>query len=131
MSAPPDEHLNLIYNAVDVGITTSNGEGWGLVPFEHALCRKPQVVPDHTSCRDIWKNSGMLIEVAAWITDKDLGVERGIVDYKHAAKLLSDLYDDKDLCKEIGDKCYQVTQNPSFRWDKVAEGFNKALQEVA
>lgn len=131
MSAPPDTHLNLIYNAVDVGITTSNGEGWGLVPFEHALCKKPQVVPNHTSCRDIWKGAAMLIDVAAWITDKDLGVERGIVNFKHAAELLGELYDDKDLCNEVGDKCYEVTQNPSYRWDKVAEGFNKALQEVA
>jgi len=131
LSAPPDTHLNLIYNAVDVGITTSNGEGWGLVPFEHAMCKKPQVVPNHTSCRDIWKGAGMLIDVAAWITDKDLGVERGIVDFQHAAKLLGELYEDKDLCKEVGDKCFEVTQNPSYRWDKVAEGFNKALQEVA
>ena len=39
-AAPPDEALNLIYNACDVGINTANGEGWGLVPFEHAMCQK-------------------------------------------------------------------------------------------
>ena len=39
MAAPPDEQLNLIYNAVDIGINTANGEGWGLVPFEHAMCK--------------------------------------------------------------------------------------------
>jgi hypothetical protein len=130
MDAPPDEHLNLIYNAVDVGINTANGEGWGLVPFEHAMCRKPQIVPDHTSCRDIWKGKGLLINVAAWVIDKDLGVERGIVDYKHAAELLDTLYEDETYRKKVADDCFEVTQNPSYRWDKIAEGFSKAMEAV-
>ena len=128
LSAPPDEQLNLVYNAVDVGINTADGEGRGLVPFEHAQTRKAQIVPNHTSSADIWKNSAELIDVGAWITDKDLGVERGVIDYKHAAELLNKLYEDKEYRKEIADKCYEVTQNPSYRWDKVAEGFNKAME---
>jgi len=128
IAAPPDEQLNLIYNAVDIGINTANGEGWGLVPFEHAMCKKPQIVPAHTSCKDIWKNKGLLIDVAAWVTDKDLGVERGIINYKHAAVLIQLLYEDEDYRNEVGANCYQVTQNPSYRWDKIAEGFTKAME---
>jgi len=131
MTAPPDEFLNIIYNAVDVGINTANGEGWGLVPFEHALCRKPQIVPNHTSCQDIWKSKGLLINIGAWITDKDLGVERGIIDYKHAAELLNSLYEDEEYCKKIADQCYEVTQNPSYRWEKVSEGFIKAMEVLS
>ena len=128
MAAPPDEQLNLIYNAVDIGINTANGEGWGLVPFEHAMCKKPQIVPAHTSCQDIWKDKGLLIDVAAWVTDKDLGVERGVINYKHAAELIQKLYEDEAYRKKVGDDCYQVTQNPSYRWDKIAEGFTKAME---
>ena len=130
MQAPSDERLNLIYNAVDVGINTANGEGWGLVPFEHAMCKKPQIVPNHTSCKDIWKGKGLLIDVAAWITDKDLGVERGIVNYKHAAELIQELYEDKGYRESVAEQCYEVTQNPSYRWDKIAEGFQKAVEVV-
>jgi glycosyltransferase involved in cell wall biosynthesis len=128
MGAPPDEQLNLIYNISDVGINTANGEGWGLVPFEHALCRKPQIVPNHTSCKDVWQGKGLLIDVAAWITDKDLGVERGIIDYKHAAELLNKVYEDKDYRKKVADDCFEVTQNPSYSWERVAEGFTKAME---
>ena len=128
MAAPPDEQLNLIYNAVDIGINTANGEGWGLVPFEHAMCKKPQIVPAHTSCQDIWIDKGLLIDVAAWVTDKDLGVERGVINYKHAAELIQKLYEDEAYRKKVGDDCYQVTQNPSYRWDKIAEGFTKAME---
>lgn len=128
LSAPPDEQINLIYNAVDVGINTANGEGWGLVPFEHAMCKKPQIVPAHTSCKDIWKDKALLIDVAAWITDKDLGVERGIVNYLHAAELLNDLYEDEVYREKVAQDCFEVTQNPSCRWDRIAEGFNKAME---
>ena len=41
------ERLNLIYNACEVGINTSTGEGWGLVSFEHAQLAR------HKSCRAI------------------------------------------------------------------------------
>ncbi len=131
IAAPPDEQLNLIYNAVDVGINTANGEGWGLVPFEHAMCKKAQVVPAHTSCKDIWENAAPLINIGAWITDKDLGVERGVVDFKHAAEILDKLYKDKEYRESVAESCYEVTQNPAYRWHKIAEGFEKAMEVLA
>ena len=130
-NAPPDELLNRIYNACDVGINTADGEGWGLIPFEHASCRKAQVVPNHTSCRDIWKGKALLTDVAAWVRDKDLGVERGIIDVKDAAAQLTKLYNDKEFKEQVADDCYAVTQNPSYRWDRIAEGFEKAMEEVS
>jgi glycosyltransferase involved in cell wall biosynthesis len=130
-NAPPDELLNRIYNACDVGINTADGEGWGLIPFVHASCRKAQVVPNHTSCRDIWKGKALLTDVAAWVRDKDLGVERGIIDVKDAAAQLTKLYSDKEFKQQVADDCYTVTQNPSYRWDRIAEGFEKAMEEVS
>jgi len=130
-NAPADELLNLIYNASDVGINTANGEGWGLVSFEHAACKKPQVLPNHTSFAEVWKNKALLADVAAWIYDKDLGVERGIVDIKDMANKMTSLYEDKELTEKVANDCYEVTTNPSYRWDKIAEGFEKAMEEMS
>jgi D-inositol-3-phosphate glycosyltransferase len=41
-----DEDINMFYNAADVGITTADGEGWGLCHFEQMGVGVPQVVPD-------------------------------------------------------------------------------------
>jgi len=41
-----DEEINLFYNATDVGISTADGEGWGLCQFEQMGVGVPQVVPD-------------------------------------------------------------------------------------
>jgi glycosyltransferase involved in cell wall biosynthesis len=41
-----DEEVNLFYNAADAGITTADGEGFGLCQFEQMGVGVPQVVPD-------------------------------------------------------------------------------------
>ncbi len=41
-----DEDVNMFYNLADVGITTADGEGWGLCQFEQMGVGVPQVVPD-------------------------------------------------------------------------------------
>lgn len=49
-TAPPnmlsDEGINQIYNMCDVGINTSDGEGFGLCQLEHMYTGAPQVVTD-------------------------------------------------------------------------------------
>jgi glycosyltransferase involved in cell wall biosynthesis len=41
-----DEEINMFYNAADAGISTADGEGWGLCQFEQMGVGVPQVVPD-------------------------------------------------------------------------------------
>jgi glycosyltransferase involved in cell wall biosynthesis len=130
MSAPTDSYLNKIYNATDVGINTAEGEGWGLVSFEHASCRKPQIVPNHTACRDIWEEAGELADIATWIVEKDLGVERGLVDVNHVVELLNNLYYNKESYDEVAAACYAVTQRPEYRWDSVAAGFCQVISDL-
>ena len=43
-----EQQINLLYNACDVGINTSMGEGWGLISFEHGATGAAQIVPAHT-----------------------------------------------------------------------------------
>lgn len=130
LAAPSDELLNTIYNACDIGINTADGEGWGLVSFEHASCKKPQVVPAHTACKDIWENAAELIPISTWVVDKDLGVERGLINVSAAAARMTDLYYDKFTYDEIAEECFKVTQRPEYRWESVAAGFNAAIKDM-
>ena len=41
-----DEDINMFYNVADVGISTADGEGFGLCQFEQMGVGVPQVVPD-------------------------------------------------------------------------------------
>jgi glycosyltransferase involved in cell wall biosynthesis len=54
-TSPPnvvgDEGINQLYNVADIGINTSDGEGFGLCQLEHMLTGAPQVVTDVGSYR--------------------------------------------------------------------------------
>lgn len=54
-NAPPnlwsDEAINQIYNVSDIGINTSDGEGFGLCQLEHMYTGAPQIVTDVGSYR--------------------------------------------------------------------------------
>jgi len=47
----PDEGINQIYNATDIGVNTSDGEGFGLCQLEHLYTGAPQIVTDIGSYR--------------------------------------------------------------------------------
>ena len=130
LHAPDDSVLNLVYNAVDIGINTSDGEGWGLVSFEHASCCKPQIVPNHTACKDIWKDKALLIDVAEWYVDKDLAVERGVISVPHAAELMMTLAKSPKVYNEVAQNCYAETKKDFYDWATVANGFNSAIKHL-
>jgi hypothetical protein len=54
-TAPPtsisDDGMNQIYNMCDIGINTSDGEGFGLCQLEHLYTGAPQVITDVGSYR--------------------------------------------------------------------------------
>lgn len=55
------EEINYLYNACDVSLTTTSGEGWGLIPCEISLCGKPQIIPNNTSHPEIFEKTIKLI----------------------------------------------------------------------
>jgi glycosyltransferase involved in cell wall biosynthesis len=60
-TAPPntlnDEGINQIYNMCDIGINTSDGEGFGLCQLEHLYTGAPQIVTDVGSYRSFLPTS--------------------------------------------------------------------------
>ena len=130
---PPNvsvDMLNTIYNACDVGINTCKGEGWGLVNFEHAACGVPQVVPDHTSCKEIFEGYGELIRYDHVDVDTNYGREMPCPSSEHLVEILDQLYEVPEICDEIGEKCYQRATDPQFSWDTVASQFGGIFEDV-
>ena len=79
LPAVGDEVLNWIFNACDVGINTSVGEGWGLVNLEHAATGAAQVVPRHSACEELWTGSALLLEPCMSLTSERILTEGKIV----------------------------------------------------
>jgi glycosyltransferase involved in cell wall biosynthesis len=131
--APPNvdvEMLNDIYNAVDVGVNTCKGEGWGLVNFEHAACKVAQVVPDHTSCKEIFDGYGKLIRCDHVDVDTNYGREMPCPSVEHLTEILVELYENRKELDAVAQACYERATDEAFNWDTVAAQFDDAFQEV-
>ena len=130
---PPNvsvDMLNTIYNAVDVGVNTCKGEGWGLVNFEHAACGVAQVVPDHTSCTEIFEGYGELIRCDHVDVDTNYAREMPCPSSDHLVEILDQLYEVPEICDKIGQLCYQRVTDPQFSWDTVASQFGGIFEDV-
>lgn len=130
---PPNvsvEMLNTIYNACDVGVNTCKGEGWGLVNFEHAACGVPQVVPDHTSCKEIFEGYGELIRCDHIDVDTNYAREMPCPSSDHLAEILNELYQDQSTREWVGQRCRERVMDSQFSWDTVASQFGGIFEEV-
>jgi len=124
----PVEILNTIYNAVDVGVNTCKGEGWGLVNFEHAACRVAQVVPDHTSCKEIFDGYGKLIPNEHVDVDMNFARELPCPSPRGLTDILNELYENRDELDRVANACYKRATQKKFDWDTVASQFDEIFQ---
>ena len=70
MGEMSDEDLCGLYNAADLYLTTSLGEGWGLGVTEAMACHTPVAMPCHTSLKEI----GEQIATPIWLPLEEGGV---------------------------------------------------------
>jgi glycosyltransferase involved in cell wall biosynthesis len=125
----PIEKLNKVYNAVDIGLNTCIGEGWGLVNSEHAATGVAQVVPDHTSLKEIF-NDIPRITCNGSETDRNYGLERLLPDPGSLAEILNYYYEDRNALKAAGNWCYERIHEKQFTWPVITKKMLRIVNEV-
>ena len=133
VDGPPSvelEMLNTIYNAADVGVNTCKGEGWGLVSFEQAACAVAQVVPGHTSCKEIFEGYGQLIRCDHIDTDTNFGREMPCPSTDHLAEILTDLYNNPVKLEATAELCYQRALEKQFTWEVIGSQFAGIFEDA-
>lgn len=126
----PDERLNLIYNASTVGLNTSLGEGWGLTNVEHAITGAPQVVPDHSSCRELFEDCGLLVPTSQDICFEQTLTFGKLVKPEDVAEKLELLYTKPELGKELADKALAKFLSPEYSWKNVARRWDNLFRSI-
>jgi glycosyltransferase involved in cell wall biosynthesis len=126
-----DEQLNLLYNACDVGLNTSMGEGWGLVSFEHAATGAVQIVPDHSACREIWNGRGELIPISRSYIPEFSILEMSEVSADSVAQSLQKLYSNPEHQQALAVAGYELTQRDEYSWDSIAKQFDHLFASIA
>ena len=119
-----DKEMNFVYNACDVGINTSIGEGWGLCSFEHAYTGGVQIVPDHSACSEIYtSDESEFIDSEAFITQDFIMTIGELPYYSSAASKIAKLsHETYRMYKR--DKTINKFHNPQFHWSFQIEIFH-------
>jgi glycosyltransferase involved in cell wall biosynthesis len=136
----PDEILNGIYNAADVLLSTTQGEGWGL-PLTEAMTTKTLVMaPNHTALSEILNTTAITpgtslpqllrqpvrgIPLAAGTTKSewvnhgatDLERFRPLTNIDAAVQKLLWVYDHPERVRPIINRAYRWAKN--LTWDSV------------
>ncbi|MGB8814965.1 MAG: glycosyltransferase family 4 protein [Paracoccaceae bacterium] len=122
--------LNAIYNAADVGVNTSNSEGWGLVAFEHAATGAAQILPDTQVLRSLWEDSAVFLPAVATMTytsDHTTGV---VVSPHHLAASLEKLYSDAEWRTKMAECAFSRAADPKLRSDVVTEQWRVTFDSI-
>ena len=131
-----EDGLNELYNAADLVLSTSLGEGWGLACSEGAAAGCQVAVPDHTSLACIeskFRELGQIGQIRllpvspiAIANPMDLGRLRYPVDIEKSAEIIKDIIANKNpspACA-IGTR-FILNDNVKewLSWDRIAGDF--------
>lgn len=134
-SGAPVDQLNRIYNACDVYLTTTRGEGWGLGVTEAMACRLPVICPLNSSFSEITDNGNRawLLENQYPIADRADNIIRGQVDPDEVADQLETVFRDRESLstmyyyKKINAASKYVE---TLHWEGIAQRWAEVFKEV-
>lgn len=144
------EVLNKIYNASDVLLTTTLGEGWGFINTESMAVKRPIVAPANTSIPEIfggeeggfyghWERyRGIPMKCGTtpseWFTLglTDYGRMRPLTNVEDGVEKLVWVYENPEKVQKIVDNGYHWVKK--LRWEKVCtkwvDLFERAYQDL-
>jgi glycosyltransferase involved in cell wall biosynthesis len=125
-----DETLQLIYNACDVGLNTSVGEGWGLVAFEHAATAAAQVLPRNSVHEELWDGAAELVEARQPVRGRHDFVTYRLVTVEGVAAALERLYEDRGWLRQRSLDAFQRVMDPRLSWAEIAGRWDGLFQRV-
>ncbi len=125
----PDEEINRIFNACEIGINTSSAEGWGLVSFEHAATGAAQLVPDHTGCSELWKDHALMLPSSVSTIETNYLKEHYIISPDTVADSLERLYQNREYHYEMCIAAYNNAAKPAYNWNNISERWYSFFQE--
>lgn len=146
----PINYLNMIYNAMDVQILTTQGEGWGLPLTEAMAAKTLNIAPNITSIPEMFNTKGFDLDnfddletkeirgipckagstTSEWATfgAQDFERVRPLVNVDDMVKRLMWVYDNPDKITKIVNRGYEWVRK--YTWDNIAKQWDNLFTRV-
>lgn len=129
IQAWPQERLHTLYNAADVFITTSRGEGFGLTIAEALSCGVPVIAQNISAIPEVVGPGGILIDPQRRITTP-AGQDNWLADINAFTEALERIYADEALRTELG-LAGRKHVAESFHWDYAVDRFHDFITALS
>jgi glycosyltransferase involved in cell wall biosynthesis len=129
-----DEHINIMYNMADCGVSCAEGEGFGLCAFEQMGVGVPQILSDVIGHREYCEHerNGLIVPVSVRTYLPTgyypIGGEAGIVDYRAVAGAIEKYVIDEQLRVHHGKTARDVVLG--YTWERVLRTFIRRLRST-
>lgn len=120
------QRLGTVYNCLDVQITTTLGEGWGLTTMEGMACGIPQIVPDSSALAE-WATPAVKIPCSRTLIHPEINTAGSLVDEAPFVAALQALYQSKAARTRLATEGLAHVRGESFHWESVAGRFHALL----
>ena len=125
-----DEDINVLYNIGDVGISTAEGEGWGLCTFEQMGVGVPQIVPDIGGYREFCNSSNSVLVKPAYSyylpgVYSPVGGEARVCDPHDVCLALEEYVNDSSKREQHGAKAKETVH--TYTWERAVAELVKCL----
>jgi glycosyltransferase involved in cell wall biosynthesis len=121
--------LDLIYRALDVQITTTSGEGWGLTTMEGMAHGVPQIVPDWAALSE-WPRGVVKIPCRERLARPGINTIGALPDGDVLVAELQELYQSEARREQLGQAGKKWVSHSRYQWETVSSLLNAILKDA-
>lgn len=129
--AVSESDLVRMYQAMDVMMSTTQGEGWGLTTHEGMACGIPQILPDWAALGEWTRGASELVPVdSLTVTPKGINVVGATPSVAGMVEAIHRAYTSAEWRTTFGQVAHVRATEPRFCWPNVGARFDRVLREV-
>lgn len=123
-----DVEMNALYNAFDLFISTSRGEGFGLTSLEAIACGIPVIAQNVSATPEVVGPGGVLLEPRGLLTVPN-GEDYWLPDPEAFTNAIERLYSSAGARRSLGEAGREHAK--TFSWDVAAQKFDVYIRQLA
>jgi len=124
------QDMNALYNAFDIFVSTSRGEGFGMTLSEAAACGIPVVAQNVSAIPEVVGPGGSLVEPSGVMVTVPSGEDLWMPDVAGFTEAIERLYSSSGLRRDLGEKGVAHVR-ANFSWDFAAAKFDEYIRALA
>jgi glycosyltransferase involved in cell wall biosynthesis len=119
--------LATYYQAADVHLLASSGEGFGLPTLQASAAGAVPMAGAYSASEELVRGHGAGINIAEW-SENEFGIRRALIDVDDAVRKLAVFYDNPGLLRERSARSRQFSI--SYGWPKIVDQWDALLRSV-